>query len=41
MSASLVERIPLEEQLESLTTVVQQSQQEVEVLRRENAALRR
>ena len=40
MSASLVERIPVAEQLQSLTTVVQQLQQEVSELRRENAELR-
>ena len=40
MSASLVERIPVGEQLQSLTTVVQQLQQEVSELRRENAELR-
>jgi transposase len=40
MSASLVERNPVDEQLESLTTLVQQLRQEVGELRRENAELR-
>ena len=40
MSASLAERIPVDEQLQSLTTVVQQLQQEVVELRRENAEVR-
>jgi len=40
MSASLVERISVDEQLQSLTTLVQQLQQEVCELRRENAELR-
>ncbi|MCH7753132.1 MAG: IS66 family transposase [Planctomycetes bacterium] len=40
MSASLVERIPVDEHLQSLTAVVQQLQQEVSELRRENADLR-
>lgn len=41
MSASLVEWIPVDEQLQSLMTVVQQLRQEVGELRRENAELRR
>ena len=41
MSASLVERIPVDEQLQSLMAVVQQLRQEVGELRRENAELRR
>jgi len=41
MSASLVERIPVDEQLQSLMSVVQQLRQEVGELRRENAELRR
>ena len=40
MSASLVERISVDEQLQSLTTLVQQLRQEVGELRRENAELR-
>jgi len=40
MSASLVERIPVDEQLQSLRTVVRQLQQEVCELRRENGELR-
>lgn len=40
MSASLFEQIPVDEQLQSLTTLVQQLQQEVWELRRENAELR-
>jgi len=40
MSASLLERNCVGEQLQSLTTLVQQLQQEVCVLRRENAELR-
>ncbi len=40
MSASLLEQIPVDEQLRSLTTLVQQLQQEVCELRRENAELR-
>ena len=40
MSASLVERISVDEQLQSLTSLVQQLQQEVCELRRENAELR-
>ena len=40
MSASLVEWIPVDEQLLSLTALVQQLQQEVCELRRENAELR-
>ena len=40
MIASLVERIPVDEQLRSLTTLVQQLRQEVGELRRENAELR-
>ena len=40
MSASLLEQIPVDEQLRSLTTLVQQLQQEVWELRRENAELR-
>jgi len=40
MSASLLERNPVEGQLRSLTTLVQQLQQEVCELRRENAELR-
>ena len=40
MSASLVERIPVDEQLQSLTSVVRELQQEVGELRRENAEVR-
>ena len=40
MSASLVERISVDEQLQSLATLVQQLRQEVGELRRENAELR-
>jgi len=40
MSASLVERNSVDEQLQSLTTLVEQLQQEVCELRRENAELR-
>ena len=40
MSASLVERIPVDQQLQSLTALVQQLRQEVGKLRRENAELR-
>ena len=40
MSASLLERISVNEQLQSLTTLVQQLQQEVFELRHENAELR-
>jgi hypothetical protein len=40
MSASLVERISVDEQLQSLTTLVQQLRQEVGELRREYAELR-
>jgi transposase len=40
MSASLVEQIPVDEQLQSLTTLVEQLRQEVGELRRENAELR-
>ena len=40
MSASLLEQIPVDEQLRSLTALVQQLQQEVFELRRENAELR-
>jgi len=40
MSTSLIEQAPVSEQLHSLTTVVQQLQQEVCELRRENAELR-
>ncbi len=40
MSASLLERISVNEQLQSLTTLVQQLQQEVCELRHENAELR-
>ena len=41
MSASLVERNPVDEQLLSLTTLVPQLQWEVAELRHENAELRR
>jgi len=40
MSALLVERIPVDEQLQSLMSVVQQLHQDVSELRRENAELR-
>ena len=40
MNASLVERNPVDEQLRSLTTLVQQLRQDVSELRRENAELR-
>ena len=40
MSASLLERNPVDEQVQSLTALVRQLQQEVCELRRENAELR-
>ena len=40
MSASLLERNPVDEQLRSLTALVEQLQQEVCELRRENSELR-
>ena len=40
MSASLVERISVDEQLQSLPTLVQQLRQEVGELRREKGELR-
>ena len=41
MVASLLERNPIDEQLRSLTTIVEQLQQDVGELRRENSELRR